>query len=184
MTAARVLYSPPRHDPSLLNETWLAQPALFAFEYALWRGCGCPGASNPIAPSGTALVSTWQRAWPVCFSQEDALRLIAARGRIMQKMPPGSMLAVPLSERDVRGLIDSRISVAAVNAPSLCTLSGADSDLAELHARLQAKRIESRLLLTRLTHSIRVRWTKRRSFSSNACEELSCTSRYCRLYRT
>jgi len=51
-----------------------------------WRGCGCPGASNRIAPSAIVLESMSRR---VCGSLllEDALRLIAARGRIMQKMP-------------------------------------------------------------------------------------------------
>jgi acyl transferase domain-containing protein len=141
-----VLYSP-SGDASVLNETWLAQPALFAVEYALarmWISWGV----EPDSAIGHSIGEYVAACLAGVFSPEDALRLIAARGRIMQKMAPGSMLAVPLPERELVGLINGRISLAAINAPSLCTVSGTQADLAALQERLRASRIESRLLFT------------------------------------
>ena len=58
------------------------------------------------------------------FSLTDALALVAARGRLMQHLPPGAMMAVPLGEEAVRAVLEQpgwgrRISLAAVNAPAL-----------------------------------------------------------------
>ena len=141
-----ILYSP-NGEASLLNQTAVAQPALFSIEYALARmwetwGVKCDSAiGHSIGEYVAACLAG-------VFSPEDALRLVAARGRIMQAMPPGGMLAVPLTEPELRRLIDGRVSLAAVNAPSLCTVSGADADLAALEAQLQARGIESRRLHT------------------------------------
>lgn len=141
-----VLYSP-SGDASLLNETWLAQPTLFAVEYALARTWISWGV-EPDSAIGHSIGEYVAACLAGVFSPEDALRLIAARGRIMQKMAPGSMLAVALAEGELVGLINGRISLAAINAPSLCTVSGTHADLAALQERLRASRIESRPLYT------------------------------------
>ena len=141
-----LLYSPLTNG-SLLNETWIAQPALFCVEYALarmWMSWGL----EPDSAIGHSIGEYVAACLADVFSLEDALRLVAARGRIMQGMPRGNMLAVPLSERELREFIDGRVSLAAVNAPSLCTVSGTETDLAALRRRLQASGIESRLLHT------------------------------------
>ena len=59
------------------------------------------------------------------FSLEDALALVAVRGRLMQQMPPGAMLAVPLPEAEVLPLLGEELSLAAVNRPSVSRGLGA-----------------------------------------------------------
>ena len=67
------------------------------------------------------------------FDLPGALRLVAARGRLMQRMPAGSMLAVQLDEVEVRPLLDDGLSVAAVNAPGTCIVAG-PAELIEVFA--------------------------------------------------
>jgi len=141
-----ILFSPSA-DAALLNQTKFAQPALFSVEYALarmWMSWGV----EPDSAIGHSIGEYVAACLAGVFSLEDALRLIAARGRIMQKMPSGSMLAVHLSEHALRPFLDSRISLAAINSPSACTVSGMDAAITALHARLEASKIESRLLHT------------------------------------
>ena len=141
-----IVYSPDG-DSSRIDETWLSQPALFAVEYALarlWMSWGV----YPESALGHSIGEYVAACLAGVFSLEDALRLVAARGRLMQRMPAGKMLAVPLAERDIRALIDGRLSLAAVNTPSLCTVSGADDDIGWLRQMLQARGVESRTLHT------------------------------------
>lgn len=134
-------------DASLIDQTAVAQPALFALEYSLARmweswGVRCDSAI------GHSIGEYVAACLAAVFSVEDALRLVCARGKIMQSMPAGNMLAVRMAEAELRGLIDGRVCLAAVNAPSLCTVSGSDADLTEFEGRLQNLRIESRRLHT------------------------------------
>jgi NAD(P)-dependent dehydrogenase (short-subunit alcohol dehydrogenase family)/acyl carrier protein len=82
------------------------------------------------------------------FSLEDALQVVAVRGRLMQQMPKGSMLAVPMSAERLRPLCTGGIEMAAVNAPTLCTLSGPDGAIEDLHRQLEARGISCRRLHT------------------------------------
>ncbi len=73
------------------------------------------------------------------LSVEDALRLVAARGRLVQEMEPGSMLAVTMSEEQARSLLGTNLSLAAINGPSLCVISGTHEDIDALEQKLKAK---------------------------------------------
>src|SRR5437868_6488763 len=66
------------------------------------------------------------------FSLEDALALVALRGRLMQELPEGAMLSVSLPEQDVRPLLGPRLALAAVNGPALCVISGPADAIDEL----------------------------------------------------
>jgi len=54
-------------------------------------------------------------------------------------MPPGTMLAVTLSERSKPYLVDGTLSLAAVNGPKLCVISGPEETVAALRAKLPTR---------------------------------------------
>ena len=82
------------------------------------------------------------------FSLEDALALVAARGRLMQQLPGGAMLAVPLPEQKIQPLLDDSLSLAAINAPSLCVVSGTTQAVEALQKQLAEQGVECRSLRT------------------------------------
>jgi phthiocerol/phenolphthiocerol synthesis type-I polyketide synthase E len=82
------------------------------------------------------------------MSLEESLALVAERGRLMQSLPAGAMLAVPLSESDVQRWLDEEISLATVNAPTSCVLSGRIEAIVELERKLSEQGIKSRRLAT------------------------------------
>ncbi|MCA1613889.1 MAG: SDR family NAD(P)-dependent oxidoreductase, partial [Acidobacteria bacterium] len=82
------------------------------------------------------------------FSLADALRLVAARGRLMQEMPEGRMMAAPLSEREASAHLGGGLALASVNGPSLCVISGPAEELEELRGRLEQRGVECRPLRT------------------------------------
>lgn len=137
-----------------LDRTDVTQPALFAVEYALaqvWMRWGV----KPSAMIGHSLGEYVAASLAGVFSLEDALSLVVARGRLMQQLPEGAMLAVMVGEEEARRLAGAGgLSLAAVNGPSLCTLSGSPAEVAELEKRLQEGGVGSRRLrATRAFHS-------------------------------
>ena len=72
------------------------------------------------------------------FSLEDALMLVAARARLMQALPSGAMLSVALNEEELlKHLSDHGVSLAAVNAPGRCVVSGTEAAIASIGQRLE-----------------------------------------------
>ncbi len=130
-----------------LEPTALAQPALFAVEYALarlWMDFGV----EPEAMLGHSVGEFVAACLAGVFSLEDALSLVAARGRLVQETPPGAMLSVPLAEDDLLPWLGAELSLAAVNGPSTCTVSGPAEAIEDLERRLRAEGHESRRLHT------------------------------------
>nr|QEO74516.1 Beta-ketoacyl synthase [uncultured bacterium] len=130
-----------------LRQTSLTQPALFAVEYALamlWMSWGV----KPAMMIGHSVGEYVAACLAGVLSLEDALLLIAARGSLIQNLPAGAMLAVPLPEARVKELLGEGLSLAAVNAPSLCVVSGATEEIEALRSRLSAEGVESSLLHT------------------------------------
>ena len=83
-----------------LQQTALTQPAIFVVEYALaqlWMSWGV----RPVAALGHSIGEYVAATIAGVFSLEEALSLVAARGQLMQQLPPGKMLAVPLGEAQV-----------------------------------------------------------------------------------
>jgi amino acid adenylation domain-containing protein len=130
-----------------LTSTAAAQPAIFAVEYALakqWMSWG-------IAPHATIGHSVGEFVAAVLagvFSLEDALTLVAARGRLMQDLPGGAMLVVRLPESDVLPLLTPALSIAAINGPTLCVVSGPFGAVEALEKSLTARGMVTRRLHT------------------------------------
>jgi acyl transferase domain-containing protein len=106
-----------------LKQTELTQPALFVIEYALarlWMRWGV----RPAALIGHSIGEYVAACIAGLFTLEDALQIVVERGRLMQQAPHGAMLAVPLAEKELMPLLNGELSLAAVNAPSLCVVSG------------------------------------------------------------
>jgi acyl transferase domain-containing protein len=130
-----------------LRQTGVTQPALFAVEYALaklWMSWGVV----PRSMIGHSLGEYVAACLAGVFSLEDALKLVALRGRLMQEMPEGSMLAVPLPASEVAPLLGDALSLAAVNAPTLCVVSGPRESVEKLQALLRERQVEGRVLHT------------------------------------
>ncbi|MBW4500874.1 MAG: SDR family NAD(P)-dependent oxidoreductase [Scytonema hyalinum WJT4-NPBG1] len=130
-----------------LKQTSLAQPALFVIEYALaqmWMSWGI----SPSAMIGHSIGEYVAACLAGVMSLEDALTLVAMRGRLMQQLPSGSMLSIPLSEAEVKPLLNENLSLAASNAPSSCVVSGTHAAIDELSERLIAQGLEYRRLHT------------------------------------
>jgi acyl transferase domain-containing protein len=130
-----------------INETGLTQPALFVTEYALaslWMHWGI----TPSAMMGHSIGEYVAAHLAGVMSLEDALAAVATRGRLMQALPAGSMAAVHLGEGELGRRLNAGVELAAVNAPSLCTVSGPAEAVASLLAQLEADGIESRALHT------------------------------------
>jgi acyl transferase domain-containing protein/acyl carrier protein len=130
-----------------LQQTRLAQPALFVIEHALaqlWMEWGV----RPNAMIGHSLGEYVAACLAGVFSLEDALALVAARGRLMQEMPVGAMIAVPLPEQEVRSFLNGKLSLAAVNAANLCVVSGPSDAVGELEIELTNKGLAGQRLHT------------------------------------
>ena len=131
-----------------LKQTYITQPALFTIEYALaqmWMNWGV----RPSALIGHSIGEFAGACLAGVFTLEEAVRLVAARGRLMQQMPPGSMLAVPLAEEELRKLLAGKnLAVAAVNGPSNCVVAGTTEAIDEFEWELSDRVIACRRLET------------------------------------
>ena len=130
-----------------LRETSLTQPALFVTEYALaqlWMSWGV----RPRAMIGHSIGEYVAACLAGVINLEDALSLVAKRGGLMQGVDGGAMLAVPLCEQDVTEMLGAELSLAAVNSPALCVVSGEFEAIAQLQCRLSEKDVECQLLHT------------------------------------
>ncbi|GET37655.1 beta-ketoacyl synthase [Microseira wollei NIES-4236] len=130
-----------------LKQTYITQPALFAIEYALaqlWMAWGV----HPQALIGHSIGEYVAATIAGVFTLEEALKLVAIRGQLMQQLPTGKMLSVALSEEEVKPLLGDELAIAAINSDRLCVVSGAEDAIARLQDRLTSQNINCRQLHT------------------------------------
>ncbi|GGN98327.1 phenolphthiocerol synthesis polyketide synthase type I Pks15/1 [Actinoplanes lobatus] len=128
-------------EAALLRRTEWAQPALFAAEVALFRLLESWGvrADAVLGHSAGALAAAHvSGALPLAGAAE----LVAARGRVMGRLPAGgAMVVVNVAEPQAAALIagyEAHLSVAAVNGPESTVLSGERLALAIVVAAFQS----------------------------------------------
>lgn len=137
-------------DTQKLNQTYIAQPALFVIEYALgqmWMAWGI----KPKALIGYSISEYVAATLAGVLSLEEALALVAKRGQLIQQLPRGAMLAVSLSEVELQPLLTEHLCLSAVNGPQLCVVAGPTEPIAELEQQLLKTEVVCRKLQT--THA-------------------------------
>ncbi|MFZ6658982.1 SDR family NAD(P)-dependent oxidoreductase [Undibacterium sp. TJN19] len=130
-----------------INETEYTQICLFVISYSLaqlWMGWGV----KPAAMIGHSIGEYAAACLAGVFSLSDGLKLVANRGRLMQSMPKGNMLSIPLAKEEVGRYLDDTVSIAGENSPASCVVSGTVEAIERLAARLLDANIKSVVLHT------------------------------------
>lgn len=130
-----------------LKETMYTQPSLFTIGFALsklWMSWGV----QPKGFIGHSIGEFVGAHLAGVFSLEDALMLVANRGRMMQELPHGSMLSVRMPADELEKEIDKSCSIAAINGPSLCVVAGPTDKIEKLQKDLEVREVVAKMLVT------------------------------------
>ena len=141
------------HD---INQTIFTQPILFSVEYSLAKTLIELGI-KPASMIGHSLGEYVAACIAGVFSFEDAMRIIEARGRLMQSMQPGSMLAVYLSRVELEPWLNQyeNIELAANNSERFCVVAGTDEAIIAFTHALEKESIKhTRLKTSHAFHSV------------------------------
>ena len=151
-----LLYGP-APDPEVIDRTDYAQPALFSVGYALsalWRSWGI----HPAVVMGHSVGEITAAQIAGVFSLEDAIRLIAARGRLVQSLTPAGAMAAVFANADTVADrlkdLDGGVVIAARNAPRNTVIAGTPDAVAHAVEHLRQDGIDARALsVSRAFHS-------------------------------
>jgi phthiocerol/phenolphthiocerol synthesis type-I polyketide synthase E len=130
-----------------LRQTCFTQPALFAVELALARLFMSWGII-PGALMGHSVGEYVAATLAGVMARDEAAVLVAERGRLIDQLPRGDMLFVPLGEQRIAPFMDADVDLAVQNTPSASVLSGGAAAIAAVQQRLAAEGIEARRLQT------------------------------------
>lgn len=133
-----------------LLQTSITQPALFVIEYALsqlWMSWGI----QPQAMIGHSIGEYVAACLAGVLSVNDALTVVAERGRLMHQQPRGAMLVITQSEEEVRAILAQsplKLEISVINGVTTCVVSGTHEDIDALEADLTTRKIAARRLQT------------------------------------
>ncbi|WP_267241969.1 type I polyketide synthase [Streptomyces sp. PR69] len=130
------------------RRTGLAQPALFAVEYAM-AGALADAGITPSCVIGHSIGEFAAACTAGALDAADAARLVARRGALMDALPDGGgMLALPLDAAEAGRLLHGRprLGLAAVNGPDRTVVAGDLTELAALRAALAERGVTARPL--------------------------------------
>lgn len=130
-----------------LKHTAFTQTGLFTIEYALARLLMNWGL-KPTAMLGHSIGEWVAATLAGVFSLEDAVRLVATRGVLMQRQPPGSMLSVRLPAAEVATRLSGGLTVASDNGPQLCVVAGPTPEVEAFEKTLTAQGVVAKALHT------------------------------------
>ncbi|MER7842083.1 SDR family NAD(P)-dependent oxidoreductase [Streptomyces sp. NPDC096040] len=147
-------------DVALLDEPAYTQPALFAVQVGLYRLMESWGIT-PDAVLGHSFGELAALHVAGAMSLADACALVAARGRLMQDIPPGgAMILVEASEAELLPDVEATgalVSVAALNSPTATVLSGDEDATLAIAGRWSARgRRTRRIQVPMASHSAHV----------------------------
>jgi acyl transferase domain-containing protein len=130
-----------------LRQTAYTQPAIFTIEYALaslWQSWGL----QPVAFVGHSVGEFVAACLAGVFALEEAVTLVGQRGRLMQALPPGSMLSVRAPAEAIEARLSGGLALAASNGPSLCVVAGPSAEVQTFQAALEKEGVAAKLLFT------------------------------------
>ncbi|MEM8531242.1 MAG: SDR family oxidoreductase [Chloroflexota bacterium] len=128
-----------------LNQTHVAHPTLFVIEYALAQLLLSWGV-QPQAYIGYSIGEYVAACLAEVFTLEDALMLVAQRAQMIDNLPVGAMLAVPLMVDEIAPLLHDGVEIAAINGPNQSVLGGTPEAIASLERHLLSQHIACRRL--------------------------------------
>ena len=138
-----------------LQQTLFAQPALFAFEYALLQLLESLGL-RPDFFVGHSLGEVVALVGAEAVSFDDGVHLVCERAKAMEKAPAGRMLNVVATLEQVQAVLNElpELSLAAENAVKMTVISGSAEAVARAVSRFDAQGLKSKYLKTeRAFHS-------------------------------
>ncbi|MBU8665451.1 amino acid adenylation domain-containing protein [Virgibacillus pantothenticus] len=136
----------------LIKNTSLAQPLIFSFEYALAKTLIKFGI-KPHSMIGYSFGEYVAACLAGVFTLEEALRLVVLRGKLMEELPPGAMLSVPVTEDEIKPFLTEDISLAVVNGSS-CIVSGTTVAIDQLESLMKSKKYFcTKVPVTHASHS-------------------------------
>ncbi|MEI8055384.1 MAG: amino acid adenylation domain-containing protein [bacterium] len=133
----------PTNDNNEINQARWAQLSLFIVEYSLAKLL--EGLTvNTVSYIGHSIGEYVAATLSGVFSLEDAIKLVTARGQLMQSMPKGAMLSILANAAEIEPIvIGNCCEMAVINSPKNCVASGAHEYIDNLKAALEKRNIQA-----------------------------------------